>query len=312
LAYSPAHPQSLDVLGASTHIQLFIEPTSGHEPLLTAINRARSEVLVEVYLLSDKQILEALKQAHDRGVRVLVMLEEHPFGDGTINQKTAETLKKDGIDFQWTNPTYALTHEKSMVIDGKKAFILTQNLTTSAFSKNREYDVMDTSPEDVAEIRSIFTSDWNRQSFVPASTHLVISPNTSRAALTTLIKNAKKTIDIEIEDIADQQVELVLIDAAKTKRVRLLAPPLESLAGNSDALTNLSAGGVVVHVLAHPYLHAKLILIDESKAYVGSINLSSQSMDKNRELGIMLSERESVNMLEKTFLEDWEASKPLR
>lgn len=31
------------------------------------------------------------------------------------------------------------------------------------------------------------------------------------------------------------------------------------------------------------------ILVDNKKAYVGSVNLSSQSMDQNRELGIIIS-----------------------
>ena len=55
-----------------------------------------------------------------------------------------KNLWRSWITFEWTNSTFSLTHEKSIVIDKNKAFILNQNLTASSFSKNREYDVLDT------------------------------------------------------------------------------------------------------------------------------------------------------------------------
>src|ERR1700691_1858929 len=58
-----SHPSKLNVLGASTNLVLYVQPDTGHQPLLDAINSAKQEVLVEVYLLSDKQIIDALEDA---------------------------------------------------------------------------------------------------------------------------------------------------------------------------------------------------------------------------------------------------------
>lgn len=306
LVHQPSHPTSLKVLGANTNIALFVEPDSGHQPILDAINSAKSEILVEVYLLSDKQVIAALEEAKMRGVDVRVMMEQHPFGGGNLNPKTKNELDSKGVATAWSKPSFALTHEKSIVIDAHEVFVLSQNLTGTSFTKNREYDILDTNPADVAYVRTIFIDDWERKSFTPpAVSDLIESPNTSRAALTTLIGGATKTIEIETEDINDSQIINLLIERAKSAKVELLIPSFSQLAANKDAAETLASGGVEVKTISSPYMHAKMILIDDTKAYVGSINLSGQSMDENRELGIILTQRDSIQTINSTFESDW-------
>lgn len=308
----PTKQPSVNILGANANIQLFTQPDTGRQPLLDAINSAQKEIMVEVYILSDKQIIDALVQAHQRGVQVYVMLEQHPFGGGNLNNASEKKLAAEGIKFEWTNPAFALTHEKSMVIDGSKAFILSQNLSASSFTKNREYDVIDTDTADVTEVRDIFMADWQRQNFEPPSTHLIVSPKNSRSGITSLINAAVKSIDIEIEDINDSSIVAALSDIAKTRQVRIITPPLNDVQSNSEALHELVSAGVQVRTISSPYIHAKLILVDDSKAYIGSVNLSSQSMDENRELGIILSQQDSIQTLSSTFNFDWNKAVPLR
>lgn len=300
-----SHPATLQVLGADANITLFEQPDAGRQPILDAIDNARREVLVEVYLLSDKQIIEALSNAEERGVAVNVMLEQHPFGGSNLNNNTEKKLKEKGISVKWTNPSFSLTHEKAIVIDGRQAFILNQNLTAAAFTKNREYNVLDTDPQDVAEVRNIFMADWERRDFTPPAAHLIVSPSNSRAAITTLVKSATKTIDIEMEYIEDREIVSLLSDKAKNTQIRLIIPTFSQFVSNKDAAKKLVQAGVFVKTLSSPYIHAKMILVDDVKAYVGSINLSTQSMDENRELGIMLSENESIKTLDETFSIDW-------
>jgi len=298
-------PASLNVLGADTKTALFIEPAAGRGPILDVINNAKSEILVEVYLLSDKQIIQALGDAKARGIKVNVMLEEHPFGGGNLNNNTKKTLDSAGIAFEWTNSAFSLTHEKAIVVDQSEAFILNQNLTASAFTKNREYDVIDTDFQDVSQIREMFIDDWERKSFTPGVSHLIVSPVTSRPALTALINSASHTLDIEIEDINDSQIASILSQKAKNIQVRLLVPTFSQIQSNTKTVKELAKSGVVVKILSSPYLHAKLILVDDVKAYVGSVNLSAQSMDQNRELGIILSQSDSISLLNSTFESDW-------
>jgi cardiolipin synthase A/B len=297
---------NVNVPGANTNLILYEQPDAGHQPLVDAIGSARQEVLVEVYLLSDKQIIQALEDAKSRGVDVKVMMEEHPFGGGGLNQKTKAQLDASGISTEWSNPTFKLTHEKSITIDTHETFILSQNLTASAFTKNREYDVLDTNPTDVSEVRTIFIDDWERKPYSPTqNTNIIESPDTSRQALITLITRATSSIDAETEDIGDMQMIDLLSQKAKTIPVKLIVPTLKQLASNKDALDTLSAAGVQVKTISTPYMHAKMIVSDGNKAYTGSINFSTQSMDRNRELGIIMTQLDDLKILQNTFESDW-------
>lgn len=304
--HQPAQHKKLNVLGANTAIQLFIEPEAGDSPVIQEINSAQKEILVEVYILSDKDVISALDAAQNRGVSVKVMLEEHPFGGGDLNTKTAKTLQEDGIAYKWTSPVFALTHEKSIVIDNSEVFVLSQNLSASSFSKNREYDVLDRNPKDVSEVRSIFIADWERQSFTPSQTNLIVSPVNSRDAIVSLFESASVSIDTEVEDIDDAEIIDVLSEKAKKMPVRLILPTLKQISSNADAIQTLRAAGVKVETLSSPYIHGKMIVVDGQKAYIGSVNFSTQSLDKNRELGIILTQPEAIQALETTFQQDWE------
>ncbi|MEI9973368.1 MAG: phospholipase D-like domain-containing protein [Ignavibacteriota bacterium] len=46
--------------------------------------------------------------------------------------------------------------------------------------------------------------------------------------------------------------------------------------------------GIGVHKIRHLRLHAKTLLADKSRAIIGSINLSTGSLDKRRELAIRI------------------------
>jgi len=302
----PAQQQNLNVLGASSNVSLYVQPESGHAPIVDAINSAKKEILVEVYLLSDKQIISALEDAKSRGVDVKVMIEEHPFGGGNLNNKTKTALDQDAIQTEWSDPAFALTHEKAIIIDQDEGLILSQNLSGTSFTKNREYDVFDTNPADVQEIRTIFIDDWERQTFSPpATTDIIESPNNSRAALTSLITTASKSLDLETEDIDDSSLINLLSEKAKTLSVRLIVPTIQQLSSNKPALQQLAAAGVQVKTISSPYMHAKMIVVDDTKAYTGSINYSTQSLDKNRELGIILTNQDTITKLTDTFETDW-------
>jgi len=305
------HFSSQDVLGSSTNLQLFIQPDAGTDPIVSALNGAQKDILVEDYLLSDKEIITALEQAKQRGVDVEVMLEEHPFGGSSLNHKAKTALTKAGISFKWTNPNFALTHEKAIVIDDNEAIIMTQNLTAAAFKSNREYDIIATNPADVSEIETMFKDAWQRSTFDSTTTNLVISPNTSRGKLEALITSATQSINLEVEDIDDKKLMSLLETKAKTMPVEIILPTLKQLAGKQVPAEQLKPSGVSVHAISHPYMNAKLILVDGTRAYIGSVNYSTQSMDENRELGIIVSQSDIIEQLNQTFQSDWSNSSDL-
>jgi phosphatidylserine/phosphatidylglycerophosphate/cardiolipin synthase-like enzyme len=55
-------------------------------------------------------------------------------------------------------------------------------------------------------------------------------------------------------------------------------------------------------------MHAKIIIVDGRIAFVGSENISAQSLDQNRELGIIVSDSSVLDKLQTTFQSDWAVS----
>jgi cardiolipin synthase A/B len=304
-----AAPTTAPPVSANAEASIFVEPEDGPEPLLAEINGASKSIDLTMYLLTDKPMLAALENAKRRGVQVRILLEQHPFGEGQGNQAAYTRLDRGGVSVRWTGPRFKLTHEKAAVVDGREALILTLNLTASAFSRNREYGAIDRTPGDVAEVASLFSADWNRTAYAPVRPDLVVSPENSRIKLLALIAQASRQLDLESEEVRDAGLEQALIAAAKRGAgVRVVLSPAQSGPdGNAKGVQRLQAGGVKVHFMHKPYVHAKIFVADGQTAFVGSENISSQSLDGNRELGLFLNQPAGVARIESTFEQDWSA-----
>ena len=292
-------------------LQVFVEPGSGYHPVLDALNASRKSVLMEMYLLLDKNIIDALIRAKSRGVDVRVILEKFAYRNPADFKAIVDNLNSHGVSAMVSSPAFRLTHEKSIVIDHRVAFIMTLNQDHTAYTKNREFGIIDRRPMDVAEIAKVFEDDWNRTSVVLSDENLVWSPINSRDRITKLIDGAKKTLDIENEEMQDKVVEDHLISAAKKGVIVRVMMSSSNSANDANApgRDRIKKGGVNVRLLNKPYIHAKLVIADRSRAFVGSENFSPTSMDRNRELGILVNDPKILQTLSTTFDKDWIAGK---
>jgi len=66
-------------------------------------------------------------------------------------------------------------------------------------------------------------------------------------------------------------------------------------------INKLHDNGAIITYLKKPYQHAKVLIIDDKMAYIGSINFSRQSMEENREVGIMTINTNIINKVINTF-----------
>jgi cardiolipin synthase A/B len=291
-------------------VSLVVEPQGDTRWITAPIKAAKHTLDLTMYLLTEKTIIHALEYAKAKGVTVRVILEHHPFGDDdsepSTNQSVYDQLDAAGISVHWASSAYALTHEKSMVIDGSTAYILTLNFTWSAFNSNREFGIADRTPADVAETKAIFTADWAGVPYAPRDPNIFLSPINSRAHLIELIGRAKHTIEVYAEEVQDSGLEAAMVAASRRGvRVRLISNAGDT--SNTRGIAVLTAGGVAVHLIAKPYIHAKLVLVDHEWAFVGSENISTASLDRNRELGILIRDPAALSQLVDTFNGDWRA-----
>lgn len=295
---------------------VIVEPNAGPNPFVDAIRGAKQSVELEMYLLTNKSVISALEEDANRGVDVRVMLEVHPYGGGSVSpQETLDRLNAAGVKAHAASPDFALTHEKGMVIDHATAYIMTSNFTnaalgTGSYTKNREYDIVDTNAQDVKAIDAIFQADWNHTTASFNDPNLVVSPVNSRSDFNALISSAKHTLLVTGEEMNDSGIEQDLVSAAQRGvKVQVILPaPSGSSDSNSGGIATIKQGGVSVREDSRLYMHAKIIVVDGQKAFVGSENISTQSLDQNRELGIILSDSGVLNTLQQTFASDWNDS----
>jgi phosphatidylserine/phosphatidylglycerophosphate/cardiolipin synthase-like enzyme len=286
---------------------IFIQPGDGRRPILDEIEAATTSIDLEIYIISDDEILEALEAAQARGVAVRVMLEEHPFGGGGGQQGIFDRLVAAGIDVRWSSPVFRFSHIKMMVIDQELVIIMNQNLTASSFTGNRELGVVTTTPEAVQAASAIFAADWAQEAEPPPGP-LVVSPTNARASLQSLIDSAQTSVDVYAEVLRDPDLLHALEAAAQRGvTVRVIISPSASFDAERASLED---AGVQVRLLRSLYVHAKMILVDGQRAFVGSQNISTTSLDQNRELGIIVSDPVSLARLSRVFDIDFTAATP--
>src|SRR5579875_972049 len=221
-------------------VQVFVEPDAGTQPILDAINGATKSVWIEVYLLTDHDVINALESAANRGVQVRVLLELHPYGTGSTSPQTVlQELQSAGVQAEGSNPAFHYTHEKAMIIDGSTLFVMSCNLTYTGLgggsSPDRDYGVIDTASADVQEAINIFNADWQRQTPTLTDPNLVVSPVNARSKLDGLIGGAHHTLYVEDEEMYDQQSENALISAAKSGvNVEVILPDSAAQSDGSD------------------------------------------------------------------------------
>jgi phosphatidylserine/phosphatidylglycerophosphate/cardiolipin synthase-like enzyme len=277
-------------------------PEAGEAPYTDVLESAQTSIDLEVYLMGYGGILDTLKAKAGEGVRVRVMLDG---GRKDTNQKYYDILTAAGVEVKWSDPKFSYFHAKFFIVDGKTAVMSTGNYSkTYSIERERNFVATDSDPADVADLVNLFEADWNNTTPAMSCTRMVVSPINARDRIIDVIESAEETLDIESMQFGDWGVR----NAVKARveagvRVRVLLADPSWIDANASAATFLKNLNVPVKWM--PHLHTKAIIADGTSAYVGSENLSQTSLDKNREVGVIVVEESSVAPMKTTFEKDW-------
>jgi phosphatidylserine/phosphatidylglycerophosphate/cardiolipin synthase-like enzyme len=288
---------------------LLVEPDDGPAPVLAFLRGAQRSLAVEVYLLTDDEATQALIDLRRDGREVQVILEPHPFGADGANQPAFDRLAAAGVAVGWASPRFALTHTKTMVADGRRALIGSLNLTRAGLRGNREYLIADQAPADVADAAAILAADRLGAAAVtpaPATSRLIASPVNARARLLALIGGARRSLAIEIEELSDPEAVAAIAGAvARGVAVSAVVPGSGRSTTTQAAVVGLVEAGAAVRALLAPVVHAKAIIADGARLYIGSVNLTAASLDHNREIGVVLDDPTLAARVARTIAGDW-------
>jgi len=300
-----------------TH-RLIVLPDDTAKPILDAIKEAKETLNIRMFLFTDDSLLAAVIAAKQRGVKVRVMLNPARRSGKSENAAARKALTDAGIEVRDSNPKFELTHQKSMVVDGRCGLVESLNWEPRDLTETRDYAVLTTHALETEEMVACFEADWADTEFKPKpDSRLIWCPDNGRQRIAEFIDGAKHSLWVQNERYQDQVIIERLVRAAERGvKVHILTRPphtlkLDKLVEGVGGLRILQDVGAKVHTLKHLKLHAKIMLADGERAIVGSINLAPGSFDSRRELAIQTDHADTVKRLKETVLRDWEASHPV-
>ncbi len=299
------------VLPASAN-RVFLEPQQGLEPVYALIGAARSRIDMTMYELVDPLAERALAAAAARGVRVRVVLDARL--EKANNTPVYASLRRQGVQVRWSDSRFPATHQKSFVVDGSVAAILTLNLASRFYATTRDFGVLTTDRADVTAIETVFEADFAGRSVrAPSGDDLVWSPDAERAFVA-LIDDARVSVDVESEELSDRTVVEALLRARRRGVAVSVTMTLQKQ--YLPNFTLLARGGVRVGYYQGErpiYVHAKALVIDArgtgARALVGSQNIGPVSLLRDRELGIVLTDPVQVAQVATVLAGDLRAAK---
>jgi cardiolipin synthase A/B len=297
---------------------LIVLPDDTAKPIVDAIEGAKRSVQIRMFLFTDPTLLDTVIAAKERGVDVRVMLNPARRSGESENKMARDALAAAGVQVRNSNPAFDLTHQKSMVIDEAVGFVESLNWDTRDFTETRDYAIVTTHGEEVAEMIACFDADWARKKFHPVDgSRLIWCPDNGRGRLATFIDSAKDTLWIQNERYQDTVIIERLVRASQRGvKIHILARAPHTLHKGKlvegvGGLRIMHDVGAKIHKLKGLKLHAKMLLADGERGIVGSINLTPGSFDSRRELAIETDAKQVIKRLNKTAQEDWKNSRAL-
>ncbi len=149
------------------------------DAILDNINGARKSVHAELFCLTHKEVVQSLKDAHNRGVDVKVMLDPNLY---IINRKAFYDLKDAGVPVKWYVPDVSKEeklHGKWATIDGQRTIVGSANWSHKGLEggkpgdrTNREANVLVRDENTTNIFNETFNYDWNNRGSVKVPDHM--------------------------------------------------------------------------------------------------------------------------------------------
>ena len=128
---------SLEAQIREAAIDTFMLPQASEQfldSLIRTIDRARGEVIVLAYVLTHKQIIQALRRAAKRRVAVYVVVD----GSHNTAKHLSEMLKSTGITLIQDQQPGRKMHLKAVLIDKRVLYAGSANLSRAGIGQNIE------------------------------------------------------------------------------------------------------------------------------------------------------------------------------
>jgi phosphatidylserine/phosphatidylglycerophosphate/cardiolipin synthase-like enzyme len=136
--------------------RLIVSPVNSETRLADLVKSATKTLVIESMQYDDRAVVAAVLERKQAGVDVRVLLAAPSWI--SANTSAGAELVKDGIPAKWlASPA---VHVKSMIIDGKLAYLGSENISYTSLTKNREIGVFVSDAPALASMNATFETDW--------------------------------------------------------------------------------------------------------------------------------------------------------
>ncbi len=136
------------------HTTVVISPDD-NAALYNALSKAQHEILVSVYIFTNKELAQLLVDKAAHNVTVMVLLD----GKVKFNEPMAVFLVEHNVTVRLVR-SFSHFHAKYVVIDGKVVIVGSHNWSYNAFFKNREVSVVVEDKVLAQRLRALFFEDF--------------------------------------------------------------------------------------------------------------------------------------------------------
>jgi cardiolipin synthase A/B len=274
-------------------MKLIVQPDDGIAPILAAITQAKKTIDVLIFRLDRRDLARALEAAVARGVVVRALTAHTNRGGDRHLRKLELHLLEQGVTVSRTADDLVRYHGKMMIVDGRTLHVFGFNFTALDIDKSRSFGIVTRNARLVQEASKLFSADFDRQPYTPATSRLVVSPENSRDKLAEFLSGAKRQLLIYDPGLTDNAMLRILTERIKAGvDVRII--------GRVEAKWD-----VPWEKYPGKRLHVRTIIRDGQRAFIGSQSLRKLELEKRREVGVFITDRAVLADLMAVFARDW-------
>jgi len=247
------------------------------------VKSAKRAIYMEVYVFTYKPLADALVEAARRGVDVYVVLSSRVFGGVPQQAKDlAKYLEDNGVKVRW-NGDFPNVHTKLYVIDNETVIIGNINPTRSGFQRNKGVMLVIRNATLARQLATIILNDFHGRYPRYNFPGVLVSPTNSQEGLEWILTQRG---DLYIA------MEQIYMDSGFVPHI-LQYPRYFAVVARTDAdIKAVIDQDLVAKIIAvGPYL------------YVGSINIGYYSIQRNREVGLLIHNPQLAERLKALILQ---------
>jgi len=295
--------------------------------MIKSIAQAKKSIYIEMYIFLDDttasyDFIGLLKKQALAGVEVVIIADA--FGSLEMKKNTITELRQIGVEFLLFSHFWHRTHRKIVVVDKRIAFVGGVNIEQKIINWQDIQIKMAGNKTVKAVLRSLartYQSCGGRKKHILAYYEKSIIKKIKSLVLESLpihninslkeyykdkIISAQKSIKITTPYLTPPRWLMALLDDARHRNVEIeILFPKNTDHKIFDKINHSYASQLLptgIKFYSNPKMnHAKILLVDDAEALVGSQNLDSLSFGHNLEVGVFFKQKEIVKELNQIF-----------